>query len=370
MENKLIKQATFSILFLFFLIYPLYPDIRYYKSNDIGMKLKQITLEEISSFEYVLSVEDTTEPEERKLYSKNELVKRWELSFYNNKNKREEREFDKETLTNLRYYDRRGRLVEEQLYSEKQAFNKIIYTYGENQQLFQAKAYNNEQVLIYSENYDFNQQGMIRKVKRLWTDGRFQTSSFVYGQGRLIEEVFSTNEGMTISRYNKKDKLSNSEVWKDEALIKKTFFTYNEEGSLLSSLEKDLVGGLETEDRYNEEGRLQKEIVTKNNVKIIEDSYFYNNEGRKSKMNRISDRGLEEWAFYYNPEGELNREEYSQRGVLEKRTIYTSDNSYYEELFRYGELLVRVYYEDETKVKEEFLENGEVIRVNSLVHEE
>jgi hypothetical protein len=55
---------------------------------------------------------------------------------------------------------------------------------------------------------------------------------------------------------------------------------------------------------------------------------------------------------------------------LEKRTFYTSDNTYYEELFRYGELLIRVYYEDEAKIKEEFVKNGEVIRVNNLINEE
>ena len=131
-----------------------------------------------------------------------------------------------------------------------------------------------------------------------------------------------------------------------------------------------MAGGFETEKKYNTEERLSKEIITKSNKTISETTYFYDDEGRKIKMNKVSDKGLEEWAFYYDSEGDLDREEYYQRGILEKRTVYTNDNSYYEELFRYGELLIRVFYEDDVKIKEEFLENGKVIKVKTAENEE
>ena len=368
--RKLKKNISLIILILFFIQGSLFSNTRYYQSNDIGMKLKEINEADISTYEYILIIDKRSDQEKRNLYLENELIKRWELSLYNNKNVREERVFNKEVLESLRYFDRRGRLIEEHLYSDNLFTQKTMYIYGENQELFQTKTFNNTGALIYYEKYDFNRLGMIRKVKRIWSDGRIQVSSFIYGKGRLVEEVFSTKNEMTISRYDDSGKLLIIEVWKKEDNIRNTHFFYKKDGSLESSLENNLAGGFETEKKYNTEERLSKEIITKSNKTISETTYFYDDEGRKIKMNKVSDKGLEEWAFYYDSEGDLDREEYYQRGILEKRTVYTNDNSYYEELFRYGELLIRVFYEDDVKIKEEFLENGKVIKVKTAENEE
>lgn len=368
------KAALFISILLLILLsnsYHLFPDTRYYKSNDIGMKLKEISEEEINTYEYILLVEETEEMEIRSLYSESEVVKRWEVSFYNNRNVREERTYSGDALESIHYFNRRGRLTEEHLYSDNLFTKKTMYFYRENQELNQTKTFDNKGYLLYDENYEFNRQGMIRQVKRTWNDGSVQVSSFIYGKGQLIEEVYSLDKEMTISHYDDSGNLNRIEVWKEGELLKSKIFFYNkEDGALVSTLEKDITGGIETDSYYNKEGRLNKEIVKKGDVMWFENTYFYDDEGRERSMKKISDRGLEEWSFYYNSEGDLNREEYFNRGVLEKRTIYTDDNSYYEELFRYGELLIRVYYQDDAKVKEEFIDNGEVIRTKSLENEE
>lgn len=367
LTGKLTSFISMFLLILFFITGSLYPDTRYYESNDIGMKLKEISEEDIRKYKYVLFVEETEEMEKKSLYSEKELIKRWELSLYNTRNVREERTYSGETLESVRYYDRRGRLTEEDLYSEDLITQKTVFFYRENQELYQTKTFDNKGYLLYYEDYEFNRHGMIRRVKRTWGDGRIQVSSFIYGKGQLVEEVYSSDKEMTISRFDESGRLKLIEVWKEGELLKdKTFFYNKKDGLLVSTLEKNLVGGLETQNLYDKEGRLSKEIVTKGDVTSYENTYFYDEEGRKSKMKKVSDRGLEEWSFYYNSEGDLNREEYFNRGMLERRTVYTSDNSYYEELFRYGELLIRVYYEDEAKIKEEFIDNGEVIRVKNL----
>jgi len=331
------------------------------------MKIKLITQEDVHLYEYVLEVETGKEIEIRKLYEGEGLIKRWELSLYNNRNVREEKEFNKDNLSSLRYFDRRGRIVEEHLYSEGLFSKKILYFYNENQRLYQTKTFDDKGTLLYSENYEFNSQGMIRRVKRTWSDGQTQVSSFIYGKGRLIEEVYSSETEMTISRFDDTGRLKEMEIWKDNKPAGNITYFYNSErGYLEVKIDKNLIEGIETDSRYNEKEYLITETVTKAETKISESTYVYDDEGRKVKMKKVSDRGLEEWTFYYDSEGDLNREEYYNRGLLERRVFYTGDNSYYEELFREGKLLIRVYYEDETKVKEEFINNGEVIKVKVL----
>ncbi|MBN2531544.1 MAG: hypothetical protein JXB88_01565 [Spirochaetales bacterium] len=362
---------TGSVFFFFFLMVfithiPLYTDIRYYQSNDIGMKVKEISEEDIDRYEYVLKVEETFEMEKKSLFSEMELIKRWDISLYNNQNIREERAYDKETLESVHYFDRRGRIIEERLYSGDILTQKTVYFYGANQELLQTKTFNSEGLLLYSENYEFNRNGMIRKLNRIWSDGPVQTSSFIYSRGQLIEEIYSSDKEMTISRFDESGKRDFMEVWKEGVLLgTKSFFYNKKDGSLISTHEKDITGGFETDNQYKEE-RLEKEIVTKGDVTLYVITYFYDKEGRRSKMEKVSDRGLEEWSFYYKSNGDLDKEEYFNRGILEKRTVYTSDSSYYEELFRSGELLIRVFYEDEAKIKEEYLDKGVVIKVKNL----
>ena len=69
--------------------------------------------------------------------------------------------------------------------------------------------------------------------------------------------------------------------------------------------------------------------------------------------------------FDYSPENTLRREEYRIRGALERITTYSTDggeSSRIEELYREGQVFMRIYFEAEEKVKEEFLRGGEVVR--------
>ena len=80
-------------------------------------------------------------------------------------------------------------------------------------------------------------------------------------------------------------------------------------------------------------------------------------------------RGIENWLFEYGAEGELVREEYRARGSLERITLYSTQEGEglrVEELYREGRLFMRVRYRSDQKVREEFLQDGEVVRVREF----
>jgi hypothetical protein len=371
MSKRHILVLFIAILFFFIIQTSFSTEIHFYKSNDIGMKLEEILEERMNEFSYILKVESSGEMELRSLFSGEKEVKRWELAFYSNMNIKEERAFVEDLMDNVKYYDRKGRPVEEQVYSDGSLLYKTFYYYSEKQAVSRSETFDSEGALLYREEYELSTKGILRRIKRTWNDGKVHISSFIYSKGKLITEFFKTGDELTISWYNEMGKLERLEVWRDDTLIRKKSLMYSrEEGTLTETQEEDLLSGLSYTISFNKEGQMSRQVVKKADNVVEEYNYAYDNEGRQSKTERKSDDGLEEWIFSYNTKSELIKEEYYKKGVIEKQTIYTDASSYVEELFRKGELVIRVHYDDGEKVKEEFLNGGKVIRERTYIEEE
>ena len=80
-------------------------------------------------------------------------------------------------------------------------------------------------------------------------------------------------------------------------------------------------------------------------------------------------QGIENLLFEYAPEDDLIREEYRIRGSLERITHYYPEGQDYsriEELYRKEEVFMKIYFRAGEKVKEEFLKDGQVMRVREF----
>ena len=70
--------------------------------------------------------------------------------------------------------------------------------------------------------------------------------------------------------------------------------------------------------------------------------------------------GLKEiWEHEYDQEGELKREEYVKNGKLKRVTVYTGEDTYYEDLYRNNIPVIRIFYSEDREVGEKFLESYE-----------
>ncbi|MBN1698280.1 MAG: hypothetical protein JW881_12270 [Spirochaetales bacterium] len=356
-------------IFLFTFCRNAFPaEIRFFRSNDIGMKFEEIDERNISGFSYILEVEKSGETETRRLFSGEKEVKRWELAFYNNMNIREERTFIDNKTDTIKLFDRKGRPTEEQVFSDASMVQKTRYFYSEGQTMNRSETYDPEGGLLYHEEYEYSEKGKLRNVRRTRKDGNTDVSSYIYGEGRLVSEVFESGNEIKIVWFNSSGMINRSEVWRDDKLIRKKILTYSgTEGILTETQEEDLLEGLSYTIFFNKEGKMRKQVVKKKDKVVEELIYSYDNEGRQSKTERKSGNGLEEWIFSYNTKNELVREEYYRKGVIEKQTIYSDEVSYVEELFRKGELAIRIHYDDGEKVKEEFIDGGKVIRERTFI---
>lgn len=94
-------------------------------------------------------------------------------------------------------------------------------------------------------------------------------------------------------------------------------------------------------------------------------AYEYDEKGKVTTKTRRSSEGLEAWKYSYADSGDLSREEYFQRGIRVKVTLYGEGKLRTEELYREGELFLKVFYDGDIRLREEVYANGSLSRERS-----
>ncbi len=89
--------------------------------------------------------------------------------------------------------------------------------------------------------------------------------------------------------------------------------------------------------------------------------------GRVLVVRRTGTGGTTEVRTTWAADGTLEREEHFLRGSRVKNVIHTAANERVEELFEDGEMFLRVQYRGDTRVREEVILDGAVVRERTFV---
>jgi hypothetical protein len=184
----------------------------------------------------------------------------------------------------------------------------------------------------------------------------------------VAEERYGNSRERRINRYDQAGRLVEREYWYDGELIQRERFRYRgEEEVPLSSLLEELSLERTTVRSYDDEGRVVEIEVTEEGEQTERTVHRRDARGRIVETTKRGPRGVEHWRYEYGAEDALLREEYRVRGSLERITRYSEQEGLrVDELYREGRPFMRVHYQSEQKVKEEFLRNGEVVRVREF----
>lgn len=329
--------------------------IQYYVSNDLGMALEQIGWYRREEFPYILRVEIVGPRETRTLLHQGEERQRWEYE------PGEQRVYKNSLLEQRIRYDESDRLIEEQLYSDGKLSRRTVYHYN-GDVLGRTETFGADGVLLYRDFYRLSPDGELRRVTR--ADQRFALEEGTRG---VTEERYGNDRERRINRYDPQGRLVEREYWYEGQLTERERIQYRgEEGQRLSSTLEQLSLQRVTLSSYDEQGRAVRIELSENGQPTERTVYRRDAEGRIVETTTRGSRGIENWRYEYDPEGRLAREEYRLRGSLEKITLHSREGEKrlrVEELYREGRLFMRVHYRSEQKVREEFLEAGEVVRV-------
>jgi hypothetical protein len=333
--------------------------VRYYVSNDLGMALEQIGWYRREEFPYILMVETAGSRETRTLLHQGEELQRWEYEAG------EQRVYRNSQLEQRMRYDESERLVEEQIYSDGELSRRTVLHYN-GDVLERSETFGADGGLLYRDIYRLSPNGELRRVIREESPA---DQRFALGEGTrgVTEERYGNSRERRINRYDPRGRLVEREYWHEGQLKERERIQYRgEDGLRLSSTLEELPLERVALSSYDEQGRVVRIERSEKGETTERTVHRRDEEGRIVETTTRGSRGIENWRFEYGPEGRLAREEYRLRGSLEKVTLHSLEGDEpirVEELYREGRMFMRVYYRSEQKVREEFLEAGEVVRV-------
>jgi len=141
--------------------------------------------------------------------------------------------------------------------------------------------------------------------------------------------------------------------------VEESLWLRNQEGTLREEIHR--TGNEEHRKRFDSDGRLLGETTLRNDLVVLERSYLWSDEN----LIRVEERGdgrmlvrEMEWS-----EGRIIFESRSENGVVSSQTRWTSPEERTETLFRDGKAVIRIFWTGDIRQKEEFLRDGEVIRI-------
>jgi YD repeat-containing protein len=354
------RTIVFSFM-LFLALPPLFADTVYYRSDWVGVSLEPIDRYRVHDFEYVLSVKRDGKKETRILLHSDKDWKRWETLYDEHGAKTEEFDYEDKVLVSHVVFDNKGRLKIEYLYEKGALARKKTYAYSARGLDF-VDTVNARDERLYTDEYELSPAGRLRSMRRVFPDNTVAVIHFTYAEGILVGE-WEYHEGRIVETVNNENgQPLHREEWNKDELLSVKDYTYDKQsGKLVKETEKNLSTKTKTDRTFDADGNVVSETTTGASGEAAEITYTYEGD-RKKTMRKKSGIGVEEWKYYYNADGSLAHEDYYRRGLLEMRTTYTDADSRYEEIFRDEAVIIRVFYHKQKKVKEEFIQDGKVVR--------
>ena len=359
------RQTLLRIVLLLVSLHGFGEDLLY-RSNDFGMLLARIAPYQKDDSRWVLRLRRNGLDEERQLYDNGKEARRWEITWNKEHMEKVEKDFAGGVLTARRVYDAAGSLLQEEEYTAGELSKKILFTYANGRLERRRVLAGVDGRQISADVYLYAANGGLREVRRTVSPGEEIVSSSVTGTSGLSEERSSMGGSIFIERYDPYGKLVNRERRDDGVSVSIEDFEYDPGSHALASSKERLQGesGLIAR-RYGDAGRLSEETMTvKGAVREIL-TYERDEKGKVTSKTRRGPEGIEVWKYSYSDSGDLSREEYFRRGIEVKVTVHGEGKLRTEELYRDGELFLKVFYDGDTRLREEVYSNGGLQRERS-----
>jgi YD repeat-containing protein len=355
-------KRFFLALLLLPWVFPGFSDVLFYKSNEFGMLLQPVEPYRRDESRWMLEVTTAGQGEVRRLLDHGKESRRWEVSWTENGTRKVERELVAGVLSARRLYDGTGSLLQEEQYNGGTLAQKTLLTYAGGR-LARARVQAADGGLIYAEQYVYASNGTLREVKRTGTAGEMRTSSYVFGPSGVSEDRTSSKDTLFISRYDTRGRLASRERRKADQTLSREDFSYQPEADVpVKSTQTLPLEGRTIERLYDAAGRLASETSTVKGAEGEEDRYTRNDQGALTARSRRSPRGMELWKYSLDEKGKVNREEYFLLGSLQKVTVYGKGKLRTEEIYKDEDLYLKVYFDGDTRVKEEVYSGGKLLR--------
>ncbi|HET6450775.1 MAG TPA: hypothetical protein VFI08_05665 [Spirochaetia bacterium] len=357
------RRGCLSVLLLAACL-PAFTQEVYYRSDQAGMLLAPISPALRDDSRWVLRVTHSGTDEDRRLYDNGKEVRRWQITV--SADRRVERESANGVLTSRRLFDSAGVLAQEEQYTAGTLARTTFFSYVAGR-LVTRRELDARGAEVSRDSYLYADNGRLREARHTVWGGSPSVSSVVAAKSGIVEERTSVDGTTLVERFDVNGRLVRREKSAPDGSTVREDFRYDaESGVLASSEERRSADGAVVDRTYDSAGRIAQETVTLKGAVSETSRYEHDSDGRVTSRTRRSAAGIEVWRTAYRASGDVDREEYWQRGVLVKVTVHGEGRNRTEELYRDGDLFLKVYYDGDTKLKEEVYDAGTLVRQRSF----
>lgn len=346
---------------------------QWFASNALGLALDRIDVGQRSEYEYTLNVVTMAGGEERTLFRDGEHVERRVVT--REAGRRLEQVYVQDRLDEVLEFNAQGRLIREESYAGGTLDQIKRYSYQLDRPATLTVS-NSEGQLVYSETYEYWRTGSVRSVDREWGPASAVEGSrhisYTYRDRRLIEEWIDTGELTERFLFDDTGFLALREVRGRSngttTLLEREERAYREDGSLWSVRVFRYDENESVLRQYDQSGRPAESVTRREGVVVERVTRSYA-DGLVQTETRFTADLTERWEYRYGSPGddaELLEERYYVNDRLQRVVRYEADNRRVEEIYQDGRPVLRAYFAEETRLREEVLQDGDVVRVREF----
>lgn len=339
---------------------------QYYRSDEMGMMLAPIPAALKDDSRFVVRVTRSAVSEDKRLYDNGKEIHRWQTSWNADHSQRVEQESQGGSLVARRVFDAAGSLVSEDTYAAGVVSSRTVYSYVAGR-LVTRRQLDADGKETARDTYVYADNGSLREVRRSAPGGAAEVASMVSGPSGLAEQRSASESLVSAERYDVDGRLIQRQRKRADGSTTVEEFSYDPKSGKLASSREQGSDGLVIERRYDASGLLAQETATTKGRLSSTTLYQRDDKGRVITRTTRSAAGIETWHDSYTDSGALEREEYFKRGVRVKVTLYGENHARTEELYRGdGELFLKVFWDGDTRRREEVYANGELVHTRDF----
>jgi hypothetical protein len=355
-------------LVLFFLIIGITVEAQdFYISNSLGMELTKIEDSESRDIEWLLIKEKKEGRYFSTLFNWGEETKQF-IREYNDRGVEiffgevikgipvEETEYSGNgSISVERFFNPEGQLIE---------IKNYIYRY--DGKLLRIESTDGSGSAGASRDYQIRYDGSIRSLSETDKDTLKHSEVWNAFGGALYLEQRTQNSEREMVYYDENKLISRIEYYAGDLLVYEDRFIYSDLNVLESISKKNFISFEFTDIFMNGDGEILKEIVSLNQIFQYTVLYTYS-EGNLVKKEKTGSQVKEKWLYYYENNNKTEEEYYKQGILIQKKIILSSENNNYNiQLYNNGAVFMNLVYENDVKIREEFLDKGQIIRYRDL----
>lgn len=325
---------------------------QWFSSNELGMKLYTIEWFRTDEYEYTLKYFLKDGHKYNVLYKDEKEIKKTIIKDLPEGGK-EETIFEMDELIRRIIYDSKG-AVQTEYIDSIDGMMRIEYTYNDNQ-LTERRAYENDNQLLFHDVYTYGRNNKLLRVKRLHGD-KTETATWSFNNGGMISETFSSDEVFYKYLYKPNAEIAERVEGYNDSFSQNEKHVYSDDGVLQKVVITNSANNIKTTHHYNQDGIITAKVTRDGDGRITSETNWEYEDGVLIREIRREKGNKTEVNYFYEDDNKTPaREEVIENGTVTQITVYTGEDAWYREIYRKGKPFVRIYYENQEIIKEEFL---------------